>query len=371
VSGEDERWMGEALRLAERGRGLATPNPLVGALVVSEGRIVGRGFHARAGGPHAEVLALDEAGERARGGTLYVTLEPCNHRGRTPPCVEAILEAGVARVVAAVGDPNPRVRGGGASALRDCGVVVRVGCLEDAARRQNRVFLTAVTRGRPHVTLKSAMTLDGKIAAFDRASRWLSGAAARERAHRLRAQSDAVMVGIGTVLQDDPALTVRLDPPWPREPLRVVADSRARLPLTARLIDAGTPSRAVVAVADEAPPDRVARLEERGCTVLRCKAVGGRVDVEDLLARLGDLEVTGLLLEGGGKLAWAFVRAGLVDRVAFFLAPLLLGGAQAPTVVGGAGLPLAQALRLGPLEVRRLGPDLLIEADVLRPTETA
>jgi len=364
---EDRRWMAHALTLAERGRGLCSPNPMVGAVAVSEGRPVGQGFHSRAGGPHAEVEALREAGDQARGATLYVTLEPCNHQGRTPPCVDAILNAGVRRVVVAVGDPNPRVRGGGACALRDAGLEVLLGCLEEEARACNRVFLAAMERLRSHVTLKCAMTLDGKIAAFDRSARWITGEAARLEAHRLRGHSDAVMVGIGTVLADDPALTVRLDPPWPREPMRVVLDSRARLPLTARVIDSGSPSRVVVAVADEAPVERVTRLEARGVTVLSCKSRDGRVDLADLCARLFALDVTGVLLEGGSELNWAFVEAGLVDRVAIFIAPLLIGGALAPTAVGGRGLLLPEALRLRSLEARLVGRDWLIEGDIARP----
>lgn len=366
---DDERWMAHALALAERGRGLCSPNPMVGAVVVNEGRLVGQGFHSRAGGPHAEVEALREAGDRARGGTLYVTLEPCNHHGRTPPCAGALVGAGIRRVIVAVSDPNPRVQGGGAHALREAGLEVLSGCREAQARAGNRVFFTAMERLRPHVTLKCAMTLDGKIAAFDRGARWITGEAARLEAHRLRSQSDAVLVGIGTVLADDPALTVRLDPPWPREPLRVVVDSRARLPLTARLIDSGSPTRAVVAVADEAPADRIARLEARGVTVLPCKSREGRVDPVDLGARLFALDVTGVLLEGGSELNWAFIEAGLVDRVAMFIAPLLVGGARAPTAVGGRGFLLPEALRLRALEARPVGPDWLLEGDVARPDE--
>jgi diaminohydroxyphosphoribosylaminopyrimidine deaminase/5-amino-6-(5-phosphoribosylamino)uracil reductase len=361
------RWMARALALAKRGRGLCSPNPMVGAVVVNEGQLVGEGFHARAGAAHAEVEALGKAGSRARGATLYVTLEPCNHHGRTPPCVGAILGAGIRRVVVAVADPNPRVRGGGAQALRQAGVEVEMGCLEEDARALNRIFLTAMERVRPHVTLKCAMTLDGKIAAFDRNARWITGEAARREAHRLRSENDAVMVGIGTVLADDPALTIRCDPPWPREPLRVVVDSRARLPRDARVIGSGTPGRVVVAVADEAPAERVARLEAAGVTVLGCKSREGRVDPTDLLARLFALDVTGVLLEGGGELNWAFVEAGLVDRVAMFIAPLLIGGAQAPSAVGGRGFLLPGALRLRSLAARQVGSDWLLEGDILRP----
>ncbi|HEV8457512.1 MAG TPA: bifunctional diaminohydroxyphosphoribosylaminopyrimidine deaminase/5-amino-6-(5-phosphoribosylamino)uracil reductase RibD [Methylomirabilota bacterium] len=364
---DDERWMAEALALARRARGLTSPNPMVGAVIVRDAAAAGRGFHSRAGAPHAEIEALREAGGRANGATLYVTLEPCNHAGRTPPCVDALVGAGIRRVVAATADPNPQVRGGGANALRRAGVEVLVGCLESEARALNRVFFTAMERMRPHVTLKCAMTLDGKIAASDRSSRWITGEAARREAHRLRSECDAIVVGIGTVLTDDPALTVRLDPPGPREPLRVVVDSRCRLPLTARLIASGDPGRVVVAVGDDAPGAHVEALVSRGVTVLQCKSREGHVDVSDLCGRLFGLDVRGLLLEGGSELNWAFVEAGLVDRVAVFVAPILLGGAGAPTPVGGRGLPLGGGMRLRSVEVRPIGEDWLIEGDVTHP----
>ena len=364
---EDLRWMGRALELAGRGAGLTSPNPVVGAVLVGAGRAVGEGFHARAGGAHAEAEALEQAGAAARGATLYVTLEPCNHTGRTPPCVEAITTAGVKRVVAATRDPNPRVPGGGAVALSRAGVEVTLGCREPEAIALNRVFITAARRGRPHVTLKWAATLDGATADVRRGSRWITGSEARLEAHRMRSRADAVVVGIGTALADDPALDVRLGGPWPREPLRVVVDSRARLPVTARLIGAGKPERALVAVTDAADPERLESLETRGVTVLRCKSQEGQVDVSDLVSRLGALAVGGILVEGGGKLAWAFLEAGLVDRVVAFTAPMLLGGAAAPRAVGGAGLLLPEAVRLEGIGVRPVGTDWMMEADVVHP----
>jgi diaminohydroxyphosphoribosylaminopyrimidine deaminase/5-amino-6-(5-phosphoribosylamino)uracil reductase len=361
---EDIQWMVRALALAARGRGLTSPNPMVGALVVRDGRLVAEAFHERAGGPHAEAAALATAGERARGAALYVSLEPCNHLGRTPPCVEAIVRAGVRRVVAATRDPNPRVAGGGAAALAAAGVDVTMGCLEREARDLNRVFFTAAERQRPHVTAKWAMTLDGKIAAFDRQSQWITGEAARREGHRLRSQSDAIVTGIGTVLADDPALTVRLEQPWPREPYRVVVDGRARLPLSSRLLRAGSPARVLVAVGEEAPGQRIAALAASGVTVLQCKSREGRVDVADLCARLFALDVIAMLLEAGSELTGAFVQAGLVDRVAVFVAPKLLGGAGAPGPAGGPGLALGEALPLVDLTARPLGEDWLLEADV-------
>ena len=367
---EDLRWMGRALELAERGAGLTSPNPMVGAVVVADGRAVGEGFHSRAGGPHGEVEALAQAGERARGATLYVTLEPCNHTGRTPPCADAVRTSGIRRVVAAMADPNPRVVGGGMAALSTAGIEVVNGCREREARLLNRVFVTTALLGRPHVTLKWAATVDGKIADGRGRSRWITGTGARLEAHRLRSRCDAVVVGIGTALADDPALDVRLGSRWPREPLRVVVDSRARLPVGARVIrgSEGTlhADRAVVAVTDAADPERVAALEARGLTVLRCKAHERRVDVGDLLARLGALDVGGVLVEGGGQLAGAFLEAGLVDHVVAFGAPVLLGGADAPSPIEGPGLALPESIRLEDVATRTAGDDWIIEGNVRR-----
>jgi diaminohydroxyphosphoribosylaminopyrimidine deaminase/5-amino-6-(5-phosphoribosylamino)uracil reductase len=363
----DEVFMRRALELADHGRGLTSPNPLVGAVLVREGIVVGEGFHRRAGGPHAEVEALAAAGERARGATLFVTLEPCAHWGRTPPCADQVVASGVARVVAAQADPNPLVAGRGLSILREARVQVEVGLLAGEARQQNRAFLTAMRHGRPHVTLKVAMTLDGKIADGQGASRWITGDRARLEAHRLRSEADAILVGIGTVLADDPELTVRLERPWPREPYRVVLDSRARTPLGARMLRTATRDRTLVMVGESAPQGAVDLLARSGAAVVSGPASNGRLDLGAVLAELHRREVRALLVEGGAAVHGAFLDAGLVDRVAVFLAPMLLGGRDAPSAVGGRGLPLAQAARVGALSVRALGADLLIEGDVLRP----
>lgn len=362
----DDALMRRALVLAERGRGLTSPNPMVGAVVVRDGVVVGEGAHLVAGGPHAEVEALRAAGERARGATLYVTLEPCAHRGRTPPCTAALVAAGIARVVAAVEDPHPLVAGQGVAALRAAGITVDVGLLGAEASRQNRVFLTAMRERRPHVTLKAAMTADGRIADVHGVSRWITGDAARAEAHRLRSEADAVVVGVTTALRDDPELTVRLDRAWPREPYRVVLDTHARTPPSARLIAAGTPARALIVVADEAPGERVGALEAAGATVVRARRRGRHVDVTAVLDALGARDVRGVLVEGGGETHASFLAAGVVDRVALFVAPLLLGGRAAPGVVGGAGRELKSAVRLESATVREVGGDFLLEADVVR-----
>ena len=363
---DDERFMQRALDIAANARGLTSPNPMVGAVVVKDGAMVSEGFHRAAGQPHAEVEALAAAGLRARGATLYVTLEPCVHQGRTPPCAPVVVASGVRRVVIATGDPNPRVSGRGIEMLRESGIAVDTGVLETAAFTLNRIFLTAMREGRPHVTLKAASTLDGKIADIHGASKWITGDAARLEARRLRSEADAVVVGIGTVLADDPALTVRLDGPWPRQPLRVVLDSKARTPVASRLIQGEPAGHAVIAVGAEAPADRVHALEAAGAQVLRCPGPDGRVSPADLLKALVAREVRGVLVEGGAEVAGSFLEAGLVDRVAMFVAPLLLGGAKAPTAVAGLGRELKRALALDAVEVRRIGADVLIEGDVRR-----
>jgi diaminohydroxyphosphoribosylaminopyrimidine deaminase/5-amino-6-(5-phosphoribosylamino)uracil reductase len=362
----DLLWMDRALRQAERGAGLTSPNPAVGAVLVKDERVVGEGAHLRAGGPHAEAAALEAAGPAARGATCYVTLEPCAHFGRTPPCADALVGAGVARVVAAVGDPHRAVDGRGLARLRAAGVAVTLGVREREARAMNRAFFCAVTHGRPHVTLKAAMTLDGKIAAADGTSRGITGEAARLEAHRLRFAADAVLVGIGTVLADDPQLTVRHPELPAKEPLRVVADSRLRIPLDARVLRAGDPARTVIACVGPAPAAPAAALRALGARVLELPGDAGRVDLRALLEALRALDAIAVLAEGGGELGGALAEAGLVDRVAFFVAPRLLGGREAPGPLGGRGRPLKEALQLIDVVTRRLDDDLLVEADVAR-----
>jgi diaminohydroxyphosphoribosylaminopyrimidine deaminase/5-amino-6-(5-phosphoribosylamino)uracil reductase len=360
---DDAAWMRRALKLAARGRLRTSPNPVVGAVLVKRGRVVGEGYHRQVGGPHAEVWALREAGKAAKGATLYVSLEPCCHQGRTPPCTEAIIEAGVARVVAACLDPNPRVNGAGIELLRAAGIAVEAGVMEAEARRLNEGYCKHITTGLPFVALKAAMSLDGKIATARGESKWITGERARAAAHRLRAQHDAVMVGVGTVLADDPQLTVRAA--RGRTPLRVVVDSRARTPPRARLLTADE-RPPVVAVTRAAPEARVRRLGRAGALVWKVGARAGKVDLKRLMSRLGAEGVLSVLVEGGGTLAAAVLAAGLVDRVYFFVAPRLIGGASALTPVEGAGVSrLAQAWRIGSLQVRRVGEDLLVSGDVV------
>ncbi|MFE3447948.1 bifunctional diaminohydroxyphosphoribosylaminopyrimidine deaminase/5-amino-6-(5-phosphoribosylamino)uracil reductase RibD [Nonomuraea sp. NPDC059194] len=355
----DALHMARAVRLAALGRGTTSPNPVVGCVIVdASGAHAGEGFHAYAGGPHAEVVALSEAGERARGGTAYVTLEPCAHTGRTGPCAEALLKAGIARVVVAVADPNPTAAGG-AARLRDHGVAVEIGVLAEEAERGNAEWLTFVRRGRPHVTWKFAATLDGRSAAEDGTSQWITSPQARADVHRLRAESDAIVAGIGTVLADDPRLTARpapTAPPHPnpdRQPLRVVVDTEARTPATAAVLSAEAPT--LVAVADDAETD----LQT---PVLRLpRSADGGLDLHALLAELARREVVSVFLEGGATLAGSFMREGLIDRVIAYVAPALLGSGSAALGQAGART-IADTHRLVFEEVTPIGTDLRITA---------
>jgi diaminohydroxyphosphoribosylaminopyrimidine deaminase/5-amino-6-(5-phosphoribosylamino)uracil reductase len=360
----DEHWMRAALRQARRAVGFTSPNPPVGAVVVRQGEVVGRGCTQPPGGPHAEVMALAEAGARARGATLYVTLEPCAHFGRTPPCTNAVLQAGIARVVAALEDPHDIVAGRGFARLREAGVEVSVGVCEAEARSLLQPYLKHVRTGVPYGILKCAVSLDGKIATRTGDSRWVSGEEARRRVHRLRQECDAVTVGVGTVLRDDPRLNVRL-PGKRRDPIRVVLDSQARTPVDAALFGPGGP--VIIAVTERAPRERVDALAARGAEVLMVPEEAGHVSVAALFALLGSRGVMSVLLEGGGTVAAAALQAGVIDRLLFFMAPLLIGGRDAPTPVEGEGAGMmAEALRLDGLEVRRVGADLAIEGYVHR-----
>jgi diaminohydroxyphosphoribosylaminopyrimidine deaminase/5-amino-6-(5-phosphoribosylamino)uracil reductase len=365
-----EKYMKRALALARRAQGRTSPNPLVGAVIVRDGQIVGEGYHRRAGEAHAEVIALQQAGERARGATLYVTLEPCAHQGRTPPCTKALIRAGVAQVYYALTDPDPRVCGRGAQALAEAGIAVQRGLCQEEALEINLPFFKRVTTGLPWVTAKFAMSLDGKIATRTGEARWISSAASRRRVHQLRNVSDAILVGAGTVLADDPQLTTRLERATQGEPihhpLRIVADSRGRVPLSARLFQADLPGRTVLATTCAAPAQHLQALQARGVEVWRLPAdARGRVSMPALLQAIADRDLLTLLVEGGAELLASLFSQRLIDQVWVFLAPLIIGGRGAPGPVGGEGVEhLSKALRLETFQVERSGRDLWIRARV-------
>jgi diaminohydroxyphosphoribosylaminopyrimidine deaminase/5-amino-6-(5-phosphoribosylamino)uracil reductase len=353
--------MRRALRLAAHGRGRTAPNPAVGAVVVTaDGSVAGEGYHARAGEPHAEVIALEAAGARAAGATLFLTLEPCTHEGRTPACAPRVIASGVSRVVMSVPDPSPNENGAGIAALRAAGIAVDIGVAEREGRELIAGFACRVGTGRPLVTIKMASSLDGRAAAADGSSRWITGPTARRDVHRLRAWADAVMVGTGTVLADDPALTVRLRGYEGRGPLRVVLDSSARTPLDAAVLSDAAPT--LICTTAKAPEDAVEALRARGATVERFGARDGRVDVAAVLDHLGRVGLCDVLVEGGPTVAGELVDRALVDRYVFYLAPKLLGQVGVGTLSGVVVPNIADARELTIDRVRRVGADVKIEA---------
>jgi diaminohydroxyphosphoribosylaminopyrimidine deaminase/5-amino-6-(5-phosphoribosylamino)uracil reductase len=348
--------MRRALRLAARAAGRTAPNPMVGALVAKDGQVAGEGFHQQAGAPHGEAVAIARAGEKARGATLYLNLEPCAHQGQTPPCVEAVIASGIARVVAAMRDPDPRVDGKGFRALRAAGIEVESGLLEAEARRLNEGFVSRVTRGRPFVLLKLATTIDGRVTVAGR--RYLSGKSALKEVHRIRDRVDAVMVGVGTVLADDPELTVR--EVRGRDPLRVVLDAEARTPPTAKVVRAADPQRTLVLVARDADQRRTKRLRDAGVLVATLpRAEPDGLDASACLRWLAEHGVNTVLSEGGPRVAASLLRERVVDRILFIVAPVL--GGDGPLAIEG----LAAPVELGAMRARRLRDDILLEADVL------
>jgi diaminohydroxyphosphoribosylaminopyrimidine deaminase/5-amino-6-(5-phosphoribosylamino)uracil reductase len=358
----DIGYMHLAYSLAEKAIGRASPNPYVGAVVVKDGRIVGHGYHEGPGRPHAEIVALRRAGRRAARATLYVTLEPCVHWGRTPPCVDTVLAAGLARIVISSLDPNPLVFRKGLGRIRAAGVPAAVGVLEDRNRRLNEAYEKYITRKTPFVTLKAALTLDGRMATRTFDSRWISSAAARDYFHLVRAENDALMVGIRTVLRDDPLLTVR-HPRWPGKRItRVLLDPGLRLPREARLL--GPLGRGeVIAFANErAPRSRAAALMKAGVEVVVLPGRSPVLDLERVLADLGRREIASVLVEGGGRVATSLLEGRLADKALFSISPRLIGGEKAVSLFGGRGADaLANALSLASASIFRLGDDLIVE----------
>jgi diaminohydroxyphosphoribosylaminopyrimidine deaminase/5-amino-6-(5-phosphoribosylamino)uracil reductase len=384
-SSEDEQFMRRALELARQGTALASPNPRVGAVVVSrDGQTAGEGFHTYEGLKHAEVLALERAGERARGGTLYLNLEPCCHQGRTGPCADAVIAAGVRRVVAAMADPNPLVAGQGFARLRAAGIAVDVGLLEAEARKLNEAFARYMVGRRPLVTLKSGMTLDGKIApppgesvnpsamgAGGATGGWITSEEARAHVQELRHESDAILVGVGTIIADDPLLTDRTGRKRRRPLLRVILDSRLRLPMESRLVK--TAKEDVLVFCSFAEEKRRRELEERGIRVEQVVlgASDGRPDLEQTMRRLAELEITSVLIEGGALVNWAALAAGIVDKVFFYYAPKILAGTGAVPFATGAGFRrMSEAAVVKDVTLHRFGEDFAVEGYIRDPYAT-
>lgn len=362
---DDEQFMRDALALARLGRGRTSPNPVVGAVIIKDGRVVGRGWHQKAGTAHAEIHALAEAGADADNATIYVTLEPCCHQGRTGPCTDAIIAAGISRVVVAMTDPNPLVAGCGIAVLRNNGIVVDTDVLSDEAALINAPFIKWISCNMPFVTLKNGVSLDGKIATRTGNSRWITSEESRLEVHRMRDGSDVIITGIGTVIADDPELTTRL-PEGGKSPVRLVVDRLARTPLTAKIInDRKTPT--IIAVSKDAPLDRIAALEAKGVEILKVSEFAGRLDLSAILRNLGQRCMTHVMVEAGATLNSSFLFGNYVDRVVMFIAPKIIGGTGAPGSYGGEGSDLlSEAVELEDLIVSQKGPDLMIEGFVKR-----
>ena len=365
VRQEDIEYMRRAMELAERGVGFTNPNPMVGAVIVKGGKVIGEGWHERCGEWHAERNAFKNCTVPAEGATMYVTLEPCCHYGKTPPCTEAIIEHGIARVVVGMEDPNPLVAGKGIALLREAGIEVVCGVEEEALQEQNRVFLKYISTKLPWVAMKTAMTLDGKIATRTGDSKWITGAEARAYVHELRHRFMAIVVGIGTAVADDPLLNCRIEGRGVRQPIRVVVDSNARLSLDSQLVKTAGEYRTIVAHTRFAPEERVKALREAGVEMLLCKEKEGLVDVRNLLELLGQSGIDSILLEGGGSLNYTFLAEGLADELYAFIAPKIVGGMNAKTPVEGAGMEkMADAINLELENVLNIGHDVLLKLKV-------
>jgi diaminohydroxyphosphoribosylaminopyrimidine deaminase/5-amino-6-(5-phosphoribosylamino)uracil reductase len=363
---EDNRFMKMALDLAKKGEGFTSPNPMVGAVIVKDGKIVGKGYHQAAGKAHAEVNAVDDAGALAKGATLYVTLEPCNHIGRTPPCTEKIISAGIRRVVAAMTDPNPEVTGGGLDYLKSRGISITSGVCEPQAKRLNEAFIKYVRTKRPFTIVKCAATLDGRIATKTGDSRWVSGEESRRFVHRLRHAVDAIMVGIGTVEKDDPSLTARIAIPpkrfKPKDPTRIVLDTRLRIPEKAKLLRLHSHSDTILVTGPSVSGDKKSKLEKNGVAIIESPVKNGLIDLDRLMDRLGSMNVTSLLIEGGGRVIASALSAGIVDKIYFFYAPKILGGDDGIPICKGPGAEkMNQCIPVKNIKVHRFGNDVMIE----------
>ena len=362
----DSDYMAKALELAARGKGYTSPNPCVGAVVVKDGQIIGQGFHAKAGGPHAEVVAIDDAAARApeklTNATIYVTLEPCNHFGKTPPCTRKILEAGIARVVVACKDPNPNVSGGGIEFLREKGLGVVSGLMEQEALILIEDFVWNVQNEKtPFVTLKCAATLDGYIATRTGDSQWITSGASRNFGHELRHQNDAILIGTGTLHGDDPSLTARIEGKQARDPARIILDTRLAIKEDAKLVVQKSSAPTIIVTGRNCDPGKIQRLKDRGSQVLECRVSENLLDLNDLMIKLRSLSIRSLLIEGGGRVAASALAAGIVNKVCYFLAPKIMGGNDGIPVFNGSGPEkIKNVFELARVSTRQFGSDMLV-----------
>jgi len=363
----DMEMMKRALKLAEKGTGYTNPNPLVGAVIVKNGKIIGEGCHMLYGSDHAEVNAFKNATEDVRGADMYVTLEPCSHYGKTPPCANAIVEKGIKRVFLGLVDPNPKVSGKGIKILKDNGIEVITGILEDEGRKLNEIFLKYITTGLPFCIMKTAMTLDGKIATAIGDSKWITGELSRKHVHKLRHQVAGIMAGIGTVIADDPMLTTRLDNGEGKDPVRIIIDSSARIPLEAKVLNLDSKAATIIAATGRASKEKIKALEGKGAEVILTPVKDGGVDLNYLMKKLGEHKIDSVLLEGGSSVNYSALKCGIVDKVNAFIAPKIIGGDNAKTPVGGEGVRyMRDAILLKDMKLHKFGEDIMIEGYIRR-----
>ena len=358
----DEKFMKLALSLAEKGRGYVNPNPLVGAVIVKDGKVIGEGYHTAFGKPHAEIEAINSATEDIKGATMYVTLEPCCHQGKTPPCTEAIIKNQLARVVVATTDPNPLVSGSGIEKLKQSNIEITVGVLEEMAKIQNEVFIHYMTTNLPFTILKYAMSLDGKIACHTGDSKWITSEKSRTDVHRLRSSVSAVVTGIGTILSDDASLNVRLIDSKGREPHRIVVDSAARISLDAKILNLDSKSDTYIAVTEAASDEKLRKLEDYGAKIIMTKSKDGKVDLEELWKELGFLGMDSILIEAGEQLNAALLEAKLVNKIRAYIAPKIIGGTNAKSPIGGYGATnMSEVINLKSMNVTHIENDFVVE----------
>ena len=356
----NEEYMKLAIEIAKKGVGWVNPNPMVGAVIVKDSRVIGQGYHKHYGGNHAEVDAFENVCEDPEGGTIYVTLEPCSHYGKTPPCVDKIIENKIAKVVIGALDPNPIVEGRGIKALKDAGIEVITGVLEEECKKLNEIFMKYIIEKKPFVVLKTAMTLDGKIATESGESKWITSEKARQEVHKLRNKLSSIMVGVDTVIKDNPELTCRLEDG--RNPIRIVVDSKLRIPMKAKVI-VDNLAQTIIATTEFADKDKILSLEKLGVKVLIIKSKNERVDLQSLMSKLGELNIDSVFLEGGSTLNFSALEENIVDKMQVYISPKIIGGEKSKTPVGGKGIKkLSDAIMLENMTVRYIGADLLIEA---------
>lgn len=357
----DEKFMRLALDLAQRNRGKVSPDPAVGAVIVKSNKIISTGFHNKFASPHAEEFAIKKAGKRAKNSTLYINLEPCCHFGNNPPCTDNIIKSGIKKVVAAMHDPNPLVCNKGFEELKKAGIKVEVGLLKNEAEKLNEFFIKHITTQKPFIILKYAMTLDGKIATQKGESKWISNPKSREYVHKLRSTVDAVMVGIGTVIKDDPFLTVRGIKNKPKNPKRIILDTHLKIPLNSNVLQ-DRPSDTIIATSKPSDRNKIKKLEDMGIFILKIKTKNGSIDLHDLINKLGKMKITSVMIEGGQKLLTSAIQSNIADKIICFVSPIIFGGANAPSPISGKGIDLIEkAIKLKDVAIKQFKNDVMVE----------